>query len=398
MNVPYPLCDTGGIIVEKLGFRPITSYSSHINKEPLEIKSRILRELLHKSLPDLNIEDAGQVVERLNIINARLKKMRQEEKASGQSKLENIVFVTADISSYFTQACMTMAGKTIKVLVGKTKSDGWSSNMKSRTLQAIINRKIGHRVNKYETRFVRGKGYGRFRGGRGSILESFSLDMGNQHSKIGPLLLKQRNGTAMGSPLGPIGADFHSVTHDLFNRRQFTDFWNRNVPYATTVMNSNCIDDKIGVIRVVGDSVEQVKEGTRMVKEWISLTFFKSNMYPGCVLNLEAYGNKAECLGIQLGVHNGYTVSKVRSQGGLSYQSGLGFASRSEKIGRVFGQIYRATMSSTFWTRTHFLAPLISEITDGFRRTGYSEAMINSALQKLKRRVGNGFLHKKVAF
>lgn len=39
--------------------------------------------------------------------------------------------------------------------------------------------------------------------------------------KIGNMLLRQNKGTAMGSPLGPIPADFFSVPFDLLARKKY---------------------------------------------------------------------------------------------------------------------------------------------------------------------------------
>lgn len=393
------MLDEKGVTIETLGYRPITSYSNHIDKATLKINSRVLRELLHKKVPDLNIKDTVQLIGKWNTTNEYLDDARAQEQKEGRGVFEKIPFVTADISNYFTQANVTTAELITKTTINRQSGDGWGTNKPGKTLEALMKKEKGKRVDKYQTRMSQGRGYGRFRGTWASLLEVFKRGMENQFAKVGPFLVKQRIGTAMGSPLGPIAADFFSVVYDLGLKKKYDVFWRRHFHIAQILNNSKNIDDKLGIIRMVAKDLEQLEKRGKMVKEALEATYFRGDCYPGCILNIEDCGSVAEFLGIRLAVcENGYVATKARSQNGKSYQSGLGFSTNGEKLGRIFGQIYRGVMAATFKSRQKYLAQVVAETTDDSRQMGYKEQTIAKAIIKLRKGIEDGFLMKKVAF
>lgn len=397
--VPFPLMDEDGILVEKIGFRPITPYSSHIEKTPLRIKSRVLRYPLHEEAPGLNLKDSSDLIDRLNKIRGKLASIRKKEFEEGKKLYAKAIFSTADISSHFTQASMATAFKTMKETIRHTDSDGWSTNMKGRIMKEIINRKQGIRVGKYQTKLRQGTGYGRYRGTWESILQAFQKDIADQYSKAGPFLLRQKVGTAMGSPLGPVAADFFSAPYDIGIKRKYEKLWEGKFNHTEIMLNTKYIDDKIGILGITAESELELEKRVRGAEQIFKATYFRSDSYPGCTLNVESFGETTESLGFGITTdEEGFVVSKIRTQRGASFQSGLGFATRAEKRGRLYGQIYRAVMGATFQSRKKYLFGTIAEVADDFRITGYSESLIADALLRLKRRIGFGDLFKRVAF
>lgn len=172
-KVPFPMTDADGIVVQKLGFRPITSYSGHIDKKCLRVKSRVLRGVLHKMHPGLNIRDPIDLAERLKEVNRGMEAQRRKERDKNGKVFERVIFVKADISNYFKNASRKVAKSVISKTLGTLGTDGWSTNMRGRILGALANKRVGERVDKYQTRMNQGKGHGRYRGGWKSVEKAF---------------------------------------------------------------------------------------------------------------------------------------------------------------------------------------------------------------------------------